>query len=210
MRRASIFAVVMVALLCVSVSYALFSKQTYVYTTVSTGNVAVEWLVNDQGSLIMHGLLVPSGVSVGGYRGPTYVYEATVSVGNIYAGAKGILGLALKNVGALPVKIKSLRIDVTYEDDDLGSVVYFGIPGVDVDAQNKWASAWDGNVYFKWKLDDWNGYELDYAANGVPQIVFYPGNWYAVYAYLEMDAAAGSEYQGTISFTITINVVQAV
>jgi len=208
----SVLAVLMVALLSVSVGYSLFVKQAYVYTTVSTGTVAVEWLVDEQYKLIMHGFLVPQGVSVSGYRGPNYVYEATITVENFYAGAKGILGLALKNVGSLPVKIKSMRIDVDVTGDtgNLRYVMYFGIPGVDVDDPCEWATAWNEVVYFKNTLNAWNGYELDYASAGVPQIVFGPGEWYAVYAYLEMDAGAGTAYQGTISFTITLNVVQAV
>ncbi|MEM4481107.1 MAG: hypothetical protein QXG58_07755 [Candidatus Bathyarchaeia archaeon] len=210
MKAVSVFAVLMVALLGASVSYALFMKQAFVYTTVSTGTVAVEWLVDEQGRLVMHPFLVPQRVVASGYRGPNYVYEATITVENFYAGAKGILGLAIKNVGTLPVKIKSMRIDVTSDTDNLRHVIYFGIPGVDVDAPCKWATAWNQAVYFKNTLNAWNGYELDYAGAGVPQIVFGPGEWYAVYAYLEMDAGAGSGYQGSISFTITLNVVQAV
>ncbi|MDW8040467.1 MAG: hypothetical protein RMJ03_03465 [Nitrososphaerota archaeon] len=211
MRAVNVFAILMVALLGVSVSYALFMEKTYVYTTVSTGTVAVEWLVDEQGRLCMHGFLVPQGVSVSGYRGPNYVYEATVTVGNFYAGAKGILGLAIKNTGSLPVKIKSMRIDVTSDTGNLTSVIYFGIPGVNVDAPNKWATSWNNVVYFKNTLRAWNGYELDYASHGVPQVVFAPGDWYAVYAYLEMDAAAESGFEGaSVSFKITLNVVQAV
>jgi hypothetical protein len=206
----NVLAVLMVALLSVSVGYSLFVKQAYVYTTVSTGTVAVEWLVDEQYKLIMHGFLVPPGVSVTGYRGPNYVYEATIIAENFYAGAKGILGLALKNVGSLPVKIKSMRIDLTGDTDDLRYVMYFGIPGVNVDAPCKWATAWNKVVYFRYTLNAWNGYELDYKSANVPQIVFGPGEWYAVYAYLEMDAGAGTDYQGTISFTITLNVIQAV
>jgi hypothetical protein len=202
----------LMVMLVAGFGFAEFTAPAYIYTTVSTGAVSVEWLVDSNGALMMHPFLTPSNVSISGYRGPNYVYEATITVYNFYPGAKGILGLALKNTGSLPVKIKSMRIDVTSDPANLRSVLYYGIPGVNVGTSlNTWASNWNQEVYFKNTLNAWNGYTLDYATNGVPQAIITPGNWFAAYAYLEMDYNAGNAFQGqSIQFTITLTVQQAV
>lgn len=192
--------------------YAQFTAPAYVHNTVNTGTVSVEWRVDGSNNLIMHAFSISSQVSVSGYRGPTYVYEATITVSNFYPGANGILGLALKSTGSLPVKIKSVKVDVTSDPGNLRSVLYYGIPGVDVGTSlNTWATGWDNVVYFKNTLAAWNGYTLDYAANGVPQATITTGNWFAAYAYLEMDSGAGNAFQGkSIEFRITLIVESAV
>ncbi len=211
-KLVSAMLVPLMLMLVAGFGYAEFTAPAYVYNTVNTGTISVEWLVANDGALIMHPFLTSPGVSVSGVRGPNYVYEATITVSNFYPGAKGILGLALKSTGSLPVKIKSMRIDVTSDPDNLRSVLYYGIPGVNVGTSlNTWATNWDNKVYFRNTLSNWNGYTLDYAANNVPQATITPGNWFAAYAYLEMDYNADSALQGkSIQFTITLTVQQAV
>jgi len=203
-------AIIVLVLSLIGAVHSYFTAPAIVNTTVNTASVSVEWLVDNVGNLQIDGFEVPPEVSVSGSRGSN-VYEAIITVEKFYPGAEGIVGLALNNIGSLPVRIQSMRLDVINDPGGLNKTLYFGIPGVNVYSPGIWATEWDNVVYIKDNLNGWNGYTLDYASAGVPQIVFNAGQWYAVYAYLGMDPTAGNEYQDqSIVFTITSTVEQAV
>ena len=214
-KMMGVFGVILLALCLMGMAYSTFTAPAYMYITASTGTVNAEWLVDGSGNLIMHWLYKSSSVISGsGYRGPTYVYEATITGGNFYPNATVVLGLALKNTGTLPWKLKSLRIDITSDPDNLRSVLYFGIPGNDVTGQDQWANPASSyplnpysNIYSENTLNAWNGYTHVFPAE-FPAIQ--PGHWVSCYGCLKMDINAGNDFQGkTIQFTITVTVEQA-
>ncbi|MBS7621528.1 hypothetical protein KEJ32_05395 [Candidatus Bathyarchaeota archaeon] len=209
-KMVGLFAVVMVALMAAGFAYSTFTDALSINATVSTGNVVVIWYPTPA----YHLFLRPDycTITFNGWGTDTL----TVYAGNFYPGAKAIVGVVMKNVGSLPIKVKSLRLDVTSDPDGLKYVIYFGIPGMlnaagNPVGQNEYAYSWDGKVYFKNTLAGWNGWTLDYASWGVPQPIIHPGSWYCVYGYFEMDPNAGDGYQGkTIEFTLKLVVEQAV
>ena len=211
-KMVAAFAVLMIALMAVGFAYSLFTDDLAINATVTTGTVDAVW----HPSGVYHLFLVPDYVSItfDGWGTDTL----TVTAGNLYPGAKAIIGIWMKNVGSLPIKVKSLTLSVISNPGGLSNVIYFGIPGMlnpggsyPYVEQDEWATAWNEQVYFKNTLAAWNGQTLDYAAQGVPQPVIGPGHYYCVYGYFEMDPNAGDAYQGaTISFTLTLVVQQAV
>jgi len=211
-KMVGLFAAVLIALIVAGVAYSTFTYDLLINAGVSTGNVDAVWY--PEGAY--HLFLVPSycTISFSGWG----TDELTVTAGNLYPGAAAIIGVVMKNVGSLPIKVKSLRLDVTSDPYGLKYVIYFGLPGMlnpsgsyPYVEEDEWATGWDQQVYFKNTLNGWNGYTLDYASQGVPQPVIRPEHWYCVYGYFEMASNAGNEYQGkTISFTLTLIVEQAV
>jgi hypothetical protein len=196
-------------------AFSVFTSTAYIYATVNTGTVSAEWLVDDSGALLMHWLYMSSpSISGSGYRGPNYVYEATITGSNFYPNATVVFGLALKNTGSLPWKLKSVRIDLTSDPYYLRDVLYFGIPGNDVTGQDQWATpskSYPLNpyslIYAKNTLRAWDGYTHVFPPE-FPAIQ--PGHWVSCYGCLEMDINAGNNFQGkTIQFTITVTVEQA-
>jgi len=207
-----LFAAVLIALMVAGVAYSTFTDDLLISATVSTGNVDAVWYPEPA----YHLFLVPSYCTIefSGWGTDTL----TVTASNLYPGAKAIIGVVMKNAGSLPIKVKSLRLDVTSDPDGLKSVIYFGLPGMLNEGgsylyieEDEWATSWNNQVYFKNTLQAWDGYTLDYASWGVPQPVIRPGHWYCVYGYFEMASNASNEYQDkTISFTLTLIVEQAV
>ena len=197
------------ALAGTGVAYSIFTAPGYIYTTVNTGTVSAEWGLSGS-DLVIHQLSMPAYATISGYRGPTYNYEATLTVANYYPGAEGVVGLKLDNTGSLPYQVKSMTVNVGSDPDGLEDVLYLAIPGTDNVGQDTWASTYL-NVYFYDTLRNWDGYTLNYAANSVPQYDIAAGHWQALYAYLKMDPNAGNAYMGkTVVFTITLTVEQAV
>jgi hypothetical protein len=210
-----IFGIILLALSLAGMAFSVFTSTAYINATVNTGTVSAEWLTDSSDNLVMHWLYVSSpSISGSGYLGPNYRYVATITGGNFYPNATVVFGLALKNTGTLPWKLKSMWIDITSDSGNLRSELYFGIPGNN-GGQDTWATPANSYpinpysaIYDKKTLDAWNGYTHDFSAAGFPAIQ--PGHWVPCYGCLEMDINAGNDFQGkTIQFMITVTVEQA-
>jgi len=211
-KMVTAFAALMIALMAAGFAYSIFTVDLAINATVSTGTVNAVW---DPGGSY-HLFLFPAygSISFEGWETDTL----TVTASNLYPGAKVIIGIWMKNIGSLPIKVKSLTLAVTEDPAGLKNVIYFGIPGMlntggsyPYVEEDEWATGWNNEVYFKNTLAYWHGFTLEYANEGVPQPVIRPNHYYCVYGYFEMDSDAGDDYQGkSISFTLTLVVQQAV
>ena len=204
-RSLAVLAALVLALGVVGLGYAQFTGAVNIMGTVQTGTMKAEYLNYQIVKAPAYATVTVSGSGTNAY----------VTATNLAPGDEVVIGLALTNTGSLPWNVRYLSVNPVTEDaTGLASLYTLSIPSNDVTGQDMWATTVSNTIFgasanlVAWR-DTYSPFDLNTLTtlpSGYKMPTVSAGHWFAVYADLKLDSAAGDAYQGkTVTFTLTLN-----